>query len=91
MRGMAHFCSPLLLGYSSFFFFSNLTVFLNWRIIALQCWGDLCRTSVSMSNYIDPPALLSLPLSRQPAPLITERQAGPPSDAAASASSLFHT
>ena len=37
-------------------------LFLNWRIIALQCCGGLCRTSTWVShNYICIPPLLSLP------------------------------
>ena len=46
----------------------SLYIFLDWRIIALQCCGALCHTSMLISHnyiyiyiYLYPPTLLSLP------------------------------
>ena len=62
MRGMAHFCSPSLLGHSSFFLQFNFFLKLGEQFLcdvavasAAHQWGQ--------SNYIAVPSLLSLPPS----------------------------
>ena len=57
--------SPLLeVGDDTMYFlvWTKVYFFFNWRIIALQCCGGLCHTSMWTShNYICIPPLLSLP------------------------------